>query len=88
MRSHSVTGRRSSANAKSSICCPHEARRDPEYGVADRRHAFVADHQFFGRVDIDGRSDVMMVTLKDIGDQDLWSVNFEPRPGRILAQHI
>jgi len=48
--------------------------------------------QFFGRVDIDGRSGVMTVTLKDVGNRDLWSVDIEPRPdarpGRLLAQHI
>jgi alkaline phosphatase D len=36
--------------------------------------------QFFGRVDIDGKSGVMTVTLKDVGDRDLWSVDIEPRP--------
>jgi alkaline phosphatase D len=48
--------------------------------------------QFFGRVDIDGRTEVMTVTLKDVDNRDLWSVDIEPRPdarpGRILAQHI
>jgi alkaline phosphatase D len=48
--------------------------------------------QFFGRVDIDGRSEVMTVTLKDVDNRDLWSVDIEPRPdarpGRLLAQHI
>jgi alkaline phosphatase D len=48
--------------------------------------------QFFGRVDIDGRSGVMTVTLKDVGNHDLWSVDIEPRPdarpGSLLAQHI
>jgi alkaline phosphatase D len=48
--------------------------------------------QFFGRVDIDGRSGVMTVTLKDVDNNDLWSVDIEPRPdarpGKILAQHI
>jgi alkaline phosphatase D len=48
--------------------------------------------QFFGRVDIDGRSGVMTVTLKDVDDRNLWSVDIEPRPdarpGRLLAQHI
>ena len=36
--------------------------------------------QFFGRVDIDGRSEVMTVTLKDVDDRALWSVDIEPRP--------
>jgi len=48
--------------------------------------------QFFGRVDIDGRSGVMTVTLKDVDNRDLWSVDIEPqpdaRPGRVLAHHI
>jgi alkaline phosphatase D len=48
--------------------------------------------QFFGRVDIDGRSGVMTVTLKDVDNRDLWSVRIAPRPdarpGRLLAQHI
>jgi alkaline phosphatase D len=48
--------------------------------------------QFFGRVDIDGYSEVMTVTLKDVEDRALWSVDIEPqpdaRPGRLLAQPI
>ena len=48
--------------------------------------------QFFGRVDIDGKTEVMTVTLKDVDNRDLWSVDLEPRPdarpGRIMAQHI
>jgi alkaline phosphatase D len=48
--------------------------------------------QFFGRVDIDGRSGIMTVTLKDVDNRDLWSVDIEPqpdaRPGRMLVQHI
>ena len=48
--------------------------------------------QFFGRVDIDGQSGIMTVTLKDVDDRALWSVDIEPRPdarpGGILAQHI
>jgi alkaline phosphatase D len=35
--------------------------------------------QFFGHVAIDGASEVMTVTLKDVADQDLWSVKIEPR---------
>jgi alkaline phosphatase D len=34
----------------------------------------------------------MTVTLKDVDNRDLWSVDIEPRPdarpGRILAQHF
>ncbi len=48
--------------------------------------------QFFGRVDIDGKTGVMRVTLKDVDNHDLWSVDIEPRPdarpGQIMAQHI
>lgn len=48
--------------------------------------------QFFGRVDIDGRSEVMTVTLKDVDNRDLWSVDIEPRPdarpARLLARHF
>src|ERR1019366_2636057 len=36
--------------------------------------------QFFGRVDIDGRTEVMTVTLKDIDNRNLWSVDIPPRP--------
>ena len=35
--------------------------------------------QFFGQVTIDGASEAMTVTLKDVADQDLWSVTIEPR---------
>jgi alkaline phosphatase D len=48
--------------------------------------------QFFGRVDIDGRTGVMTVTLKDVDNRALWSVGIEPRldarPGRLFAEHI
>lgn len=48
--------------------------------------------QFFGRVDIDGKTGIMTVTLKDVDNRDLWSVDIEPRmdarPGQIMAQHI
>ncbi len=48
--------------------------------------------QFFGRVDIDGPSGIMTVTLKDVDNRSLWSVDIEPRPdarpGALLAQHI
>jgi alkaline phosphatase D len=48
--------------------------------------------QFFGRVDIDGQSEVMTVTLKDVDNQSLWAVDIEPRPdarpAKILAQHF
>jgi alkaline phosphatase D len=35
--------------------------------------------QFFGRVAIDGASEVMTVTLKDVDDKSLWSIALEPR---------
>jgi hypothetical protein len=35
--------------------------------------------QFFGHVEIDGASEVMTVTLKDVADHDLWSTEIEPR---------
>jgi alkaline phosphatase D len=48
--------------------------------------------QFFGRADIDGRSEVMTVTLKDVDNRDLWSVDIEPRPddrtNRLFSQHF
>jgi alkaline phosphatase D len=42
--------------------------------------------QFFGRVDIDGSTGVMTVTLKDVGDQDLWSVQIEPAEPRMAVK--
>src|SRR6476646_6749324 len=48
--------------------------------------------QFFGRVDIDGQTEVMTVTLKDADNTDLWSIDIEPqpdaRPGQLVAHHI
>jgi alkaline phosphatase D len=45
--------------------------------------------QFFGRVAIDGPSGVMTVTLKDVDDRALWSVEIEPQPDlRARAQHF
>ena len=35
--------------------------------------------QFFGHVAIDGASEVMTVTLKNVGDAALWSVDLEPK---------
>ncbi|WP_024340306.1 alkaline phosphatase D family protein [Bradyrhizobium japonicum] len=46
--------------------------------------------QFFGRVDIDGTTGVMTVTLKDVDNRDLWSVDLLPqlqmRPA-VVAKH-
>jgi alkaline phosphatase D len=36
--------------------------------------------QFFGRVDIDGKTEVMTVTLKDVDNTSLWSVDILPQP--------
>ena len=48
--------------------------------------------QFFGRVDIDGQSQIMTVTLKDVDNRDLWSIDIEPQPDarafRTLARHF
>jgi len=38
--------------------------------------------QFFGHVAIDGPSEVMTVTLKDVDNHDLWSTTIEPAPER------
>ena len=35
--------------------------------------------QFFGHVSIDGATEVMTVTLKDVEDRKLWSIELEPR---------
>ena len=35
--------------------------------------------QFFGHVAIDGASEVMTVTLKDVDNQDLWSIAIKPK---------
>src|SRR5262245_33819854 len=37
--------------------------------------------QFFGHVAIDGASEAMTVTLKDVGDNALWSITLEPSFG-------
>ena len=48
--------------------------------------------QFFGRVDIDGQSGFMTVTLKDVDNRALWSVEIEPqldaRSARIVSRHF
>jgi len=38
--------------------------------------------QFFGHVAIDGATEVMTVTLKDVGDRALWSTRIEPKHAR------
>jgi alkaline phosphatase D len=38
--------------------------------------------QFFGHVAIDGATEVMTVTLKDVEDRNLWSVEIEPKLGK------
>jgi alkaline phosphatase D len=37
--------------------------------------------QFFGSIAIDGASEVMTVTLKDVDDRALWSTKIEPKFG-------
>jgi alkaline phosphatase D len=44
--------------------------------------------QFFGRVDIDGKTGVMTVTLKDVEDNDLWSVDIAPKPDSRRLQRV
>jgi alkaline phosphatase D len=48
--------------------------------------------QFFGRVDIDGESEIMTVTLKDSAGQSLWSVPIHPKRNmssrQTLSQHF
>jgi alkaline phosphatase D len=39
------------------------------------------EFQFFGHVAIDGATEVMTVTLKDVDDRSLWSIRLEPKPG-------
>ena len=41
--------------------------------------------QFFGHVAIDGTSEVMTVTLKDVGNTALWSVDIPPEPHHRLG---
>jgi len=38
--------------------------------------------QFFGRIAIDGVTEVMTVTLKDVADRELWSTRIEPKLAR------
>jgi alkaline phosphatase D len=38
--------------------------------------------QFFGHVAIDGATEVMTVTLKDVDNHDLWSTRIEPKSGK------
>ena len=42
--------------------------------------------QFFGHVAIDAATEVMSVTLKDVGDRDLWSTEIEPAPRRPVKE--
>ena len=35
--------------------------------------------QFFGHVAIDGKTEVLTVTLKDVGDRTLWTTSIEPK---------
>jgi alkaline phosphatase D len=38
--------------------------------------------QFFGHIAIDGATGVLTVTLKDVGDWELWSIDIEPKSGQ------
>ena len=44
--------------------------------------------QFFGHVAIDGPSGVMTVTLKDVADRDLWSIDLVPEPDARRPGHV
>jgi alkaline phosphatase D len=37
-----------------------------------------AGRQFFGHVQVDGRTQQMIVTLRDVADQPLWSTTIDP----------
>jgi alkaline phosphatase D len=39
--------------------------------------------QFFGHVVIDGATEAMTVTLKDVADRALWSITLEPAPAAV-----
>jgi alkaline phosphatase D len=60
--------------------------------IAIRAKKSLTRRQFFGRVEIDGRSEVMTVTLKDVDNRSLWSVDIAPQPDararRMPAEHI
>ena len=42
--------------------------------------------QFFGHVAIDGDTEVMTVTLKDVDDRDLWSTQIEPQMAKCAGR--
>ena len=44
--------------------------------------------QFFGHVHIDGQTEVMTVTLKDVENRDLWSTAIAPKPGLRSARSV
>src|SRR5262245_33502888 len=44
--------------------------------------------RFFGNVAIDGPSGVMTVTLKDVADRDLWSIDLVPEPDARRPGHV
>jgi alkaline phosphatase D len=43
--------------------------------------------QFFGHVAIDGATGTLTVTLKDVGDRALWSIQIEPKSDQIGLRH-
>ena len=53
---------------------PDQANLPPSYGL-----------QFFGHVAIDGASEMMTVTLKDVANTALWSVAIPPEPGHRIG---
>jgi alkaline phosphatase D len=43
--------------------------------------------QFFGHVAIDGPTETLTVTLKDVGDRALWTASIEPKSGKNARGH-
>jgi alkaline phosphatase D len=50
-------------------------------GAPEGQRGLAPSHglQFFGHVAIDGATELMTVTLKDVADQALWSIKLEPK---------
>jgi alkaline phosphatase D len=46
----------------------------------DQDRSPAAGLQFFGHIAIDGKTERMTVTLRDVNDAALWSTVIEPRP--------
>ena len=75
-RSTPAPGGRASSTTRSARarCSRRAARREQGENLAP-----CFGLQFFGHVAIDGATEVMTVTLKDVGDRDLWSTRIEPK---------